>query len=138
MEDGDSAHSEHTHRSSNNAGHDFVHGTWTVQFLRKPLPNPSPKREGLFGRLLVSLQSIQIDLHKPSITGYCKGTKTCTIGSAVHLVVRTRGISHQNTPTQPNLRTISRSRLRSPTGIVIAIVSFSLLSLVGLADSNSY
>ena len=49
MEDGDSAHSEHTHRSSNNAGHDFVHGTWTVQFLRKPLPNPSPKREGLFG-----------------------------------------------------------------------------------------
>ena len=27
MEDGDSAHSEHTHRSSNNAGHDFVYGT---------------------------------------------------------------------------------------------------------------
>ena len=48
MENGDSAHSEHTHRSSNNAGHDFVHGTWTVQFIRKPLPDPSPKREGLF------------------------------------------------------------------------------------------
>ena len=27
MENGDSAHSEHTHRSSNNAGHDFVYGT---------------------------------------------------------------------------------------------------------------
>ena len=60
MEDGDSAHSEHTHRSSNNAGHYQLHGTWAVQFLRKPLPdpspkekkplpNPSPKREGLFG-----------------------------------------------------------------------------------------
>ena len=48
MENGDSAHSEHTHRSSNDAGHDFVHGTWTVQFLRKPLPDPSPKREGLY------------------------------------------------------------------------------------------
>jgi len=50
MEDGDSDTDKYPHRTGNNAGHDFVHGTWTVQFLRKPLPNPSPKREGLFVR----------------------------------------------------------------------------------------
>ena len=47
MEDGDSDTDKYPHRTGHNAGHDFVHGTWTVQFLRKPLPNPSPKREGL-------------------------------------------------------------------------------------------
>ena len=52
MENGDSAHSEHTHRSSNNAGHDFVHGTWTVQFLRKPHPRPLPKKGGAFLSLI--------------------------------------------------------------------------------------
>ena len=45
MENGDSDTDKYPHRTGNNAGHDFVHGTWTVQFLRKPLPNPSPKRE---------------------------------------------------------------------------------------------
>ena len=30
MENGDSAHSEHTHRSSNNAGHYQLHGTWSL------------------------------------------------------------------------------------------------------------
>ena len=49
MEDGDSDTDKYPHRTGHNAGHDFVHGTWTVQFLRKPLPCPSPKREGLFG-----------------------------------------------------------------------------------------
>ena len=38
MEDGDSDTDKYPHRTGNNAGHDFVHGTWTVQFLRKPLP----------------------------------------------------------------------------------------------------
>ena len=45
MEDGDSDTDKYPHRTGNNAGHDFVHGTWTVQFLRKPLPNPSPKEK---------------------------------------------------------------------------------------------
>ena len=48
MENGDSAHSEYPHRTGHNAGHDFVHGTWTVQFLRKPHPRPLPKKGGAF------------------------------------------------------------------------------------------
>ena len=35
MENGDSAHSEHTHRCSNNAGHDFVYGTRSLCTLRE-------------------------------------------------------------------------------------------------------
>ena len=48
MENGDSDTDKYPHRTGNIAGHDFVHGTWAVQFLRKPLPCPSPKWEGLF------------------------------------------------------------------------------------------
>ena len=35
MENGDSAHSEHTHRNCNNAGHDFVYGTRSLCTLRE-------------------------------------------------------------------------------------------------------
>jgi hypothetical protein len=49
MENGDSDTDKYPHRTGNNAGHYQLHGTWTVQFIRKPLPDPSPKREGLFG-----------------------------------------------------------------------------------------
>ena len=62
MENGDSAHSEHTHRSSNNAGHDFVHGTWTVQFLRKPHPRPLPKKGGAF--LFLGVYARRLEKHE--------------------------------------------------------------------------
>ena len=35
MENGDSAHSEHTHRNCNNARYDFVYGTRSLCTLRK-------------------------------------------------------------------------------------------------------
>ena len=76
MENGDSAHSEHTHRSSNNAGHDFVHGTWTVQFLRKPLPCPSPKWEGLFVYIKKPLTLFESAVHCES-RGDSNATITC-------------------------------------------------------------
>jgi len=43
MENGDSDTDKYPHRTGNIAGSDELYGV-------KPLPNPSPKREGLFVR----------------------------------------------------------------------------------------
>ena len=72
MEDGDSDTDKYPHRTGNNAGHDFVHGTWTVQFLRKPLPNPSPKKGGAFGSSACTQKKRTGILHAPLSFFYTK------------------------------------------------------------------
>ena len=48
MENGDSDTDKYPHRTGNNAGNYQLHGTWTVQFLKKPHPRPLPKKGGAF------------------------------------------------------------------------------------------
>jgi hypothetical protein len=64
MENGDSAHSEHTHRSSNNAGHDFVYGTRSLCTLREE-PEENFLRLFLFPRH-------RLRLHTNPLTAPCE------------------------------------------------------------------
>ena len=75
MEDGDSDTDKYPHRTGNNAGHDFVHGTWTVQFLRKPLP-PTPPLKGR--GFLLGKHSL---LRMPASLSAQRNRPFCVIGS---------------------------------------------------------
>ncbi len=62
MENGDSDTDKYPHRTGNNAGNYQLHGTWTVQFLKKPHPRPLPKKGGAF--LFLGVYARRLEKHE--------------------------------------------------------------------------